>query len=523
MERTNYNWQQEINNTIVQSLATSFGLDFLLLKDKVGGDVDTTHNVRENIWATDTEKSNYENREKYDKDSYHKHQNYININKNGKQRKLNGELKDSYTGETFSQNDKINLDHIIAAHEIHNDPARLLAELNGEDLANRESNLTFTNETLNKSKKADSMSDFIKRLQSQQVEIKSEINILESKTQLSDNERKRLASLKNKEKANFEEMVAIDIKARKKYDAEIDNKYYTSSKFFSNTASSAINIGFRMGTRQMLGIIFAELWFELKDSIPKLISNHKSNFKFDSFLNEVGDIITNIWERLKIKFKDFFTEFKNGFFGGLLASVTTTLLNIFLTSTKLVGKLIRESWNSLISALKLMFFNPENLSLGDLLKSTTKIISTSISVILGSILTSWLNGILTFPFGNDMALFIGALASGLLTLAMCYFLEYSSLMQKVWSFLNKFRNKYELTLQYYQNVNQELDKYLEDLTKLEFNFDIIEMQKFVTSLQATNSEFERKLILNNEIKRNNIELPFDTNDDNSFSDWLNSL
>lgn len=67
--------------------------------------------------------------------------------------------------------------------------------------------------------------------------------------------------------------------------------------------------------------------------------------------------------KLKIKLTDFFTEFKNGFFGGLLASVTTTLLNIFLTSTKLIGKLIRESWSSLVSALKLMFFNPDNLPL----------------------------------------------------------------------------------------------------------------------------------------------------------------
>ncbi len=106
---------------------------------------------------------------------------------------------------------------------------------------------------------------------------------------------------------------------------------------------------------------------------------------------------------------------------------------------------------------------------------------------------------------------------------MCYFLEHSSLMQRVWDFLNKFRDKYELTLQYYQNVNRELDRYLEELTQLEFNFNIIEMQQFVTSLQNTNSEFERKLILNNEIKRNNIELPFDANDDNSLSGWLNSL
>lgn len=28
MQQTNYNWQKEVNDTIVQSLVTSFGLDF---------------------------------------------------------------------------------------------------------------------------------------------------------------------------------------------------------------------------------------------------------------------------------------------------------------------------------------------------------------------------------------------------------------------------------------------------------------------------------------------------------------
>ncbi|MCU6186167.1 cobalamin adenosyltransferase, partial [Citrobacter cronae] len=144
----------------------------------------------------------------------------------------------------------------------------------------------------------------------------------------------------------------------------------------------------RMGARQMLGIVFAELWFELKDAIPKLIEQHKTNFKLKIFIEDLRDVVTNIWERLKVRFKDFWTEFNNGLFGGLLASVTTTMLNIFLTSTKLIVKLIRESVNSLFSAAKLLFFNPENLALGDLLKSAIKIISTSISVILGSMITT---------------------------------------------------------------------------------------------------------------------------------------
>ena len=37
-------------------------------------------------------------------------------------------------------------------------------------------------------------------------------------------------------------------------------------------------------------------------------------------------------------------------------------LNIFLVSEKMVIKLIREMWNSIVSAIKLIAFNPENLN-----------------------------------------------------------------------------------------------------------------------------------------------------------------
>ena len=38
-----YPWAEELERTVVHSLATSFGLDFLLFKDKEGGQVDTVH------------------------------------------------------------------------------------------------------------------------------------------------------------------------------------------------------------------------------------------------------------------------------------------------------------------------------------------------------------------------------------------------------------------------------------------------------------------------------------------------
>lgn len=35
-----FDWLGEVNKTVTHSLITTFGLDFLLLEDKKGGDVD---------------------------------------------------------------------------------------------------------------------------------------------------------------------------------------------------------------------------------------------------------------------------------------------------------------------------------------------------------------------------------------------------------------------------------------------------------------------------------------------------
>lgn len=42
-------WAEEFEKTVITSLMTSFGLDFLLFKDKQGGEVDTVHNVRKGV------------------------------------------------------------------------------------------------------------------------------------------------------------------------------------------------------------------------------------------------------------------------------------------------------------------------------------------------------------------------------------------------------------------------------------------------------------------------------------------
>jgi len=87
-------WAEELEKTIITSLTTSFGLDFLLFKDKQGGEVDTIHNVRNGVWATDAEKQRFEQRGEYDSTPYHRHANYVATGQKDKASQAAGTLKD---------------------------------------------------------------------------------------------------------------------------------------------------------------------------------------------------------------------------------------------------------------------------------------------------------------------------------------------------------------------------------------------------------------------------------------------
>ncbi|NBI42378.1 DNA repair protein [[Haemophilus] felis] len=586
-----FNWVEELEKTVVQSLTTSFGLDFLLLEDKKGGDVNTVHNAREyqkeikengssDIHLSNELKSQLDEKGRnidpykkvqYDengkpkinhkgkedkKDDYHnKSEQYEERKKKDQNHENNGTMIDGYTDEKIASSDikkKRNgkefkyvteLDHVVAASEVHDDLGRILADLDGVSLANSEDNLVSTHWVINNAKNDYSLDDFFKEggvrdkkiegfnndLSKKQNELQSSNLSKEDKVKLE----KEILEIERKkeilENLDEEKMKKIEKDARDKYNKKINSAYYSSTKFLKNTGLQAGKKGLQMGTRQALGLVFAELWFELKEQVPNIYQQCKNGFTLEKFFSEIQKLITNIWERLKKRFKDLITAFKDGMLGGVMASLTTTLQNIFLTSTKRVGKMIREMWNSLVGVIKLVFFNPNNLLAGDLLKESLRLLSLGVSALVGTMLNEHLDAYFTaFPllgesFGKPISAFLSALATGVINLGFVYFLEHSEITQKVWNFLNEFSiNSYQVRLDRMKEINAELDRYLVELSKIEFNLNAQELATFSNQLVSTNSELERSIVLNNEIERRNIYTPFDPKNPESQRNWLKS-
>ncbi|MFJ3484565.1 hypothetical protein ACIPL1_14455 [Pseudomonas sp. NPDC090202] len=534
---TEYPWADELEKTVINSLATSFGLDFLLFKDKVGGEVNTINNVRQGIWATEAEKQRYEQREEYNSDPYHQHENYIATGQQDKLAHQAGELHDPYRNSTMQATEQRNLDHVISAKEIHDDAGRVLAELDGVELANQSSNLQSTHETVNKSKKQSSINSYLDRLpnliSTHEASLSKDQARLESMPRetaeqqhkarvLEDQIRKTSGKISELKAIDPEQMRKRDADARAPYEQQINHSYYTSSTFLKQTATASGIAGLNMGTRQMLGLIMAEVWFELRAQLPLLLERLKNKFDLEAFLDSVNASLKGIWARVQARFHDFLIAFKDGVFSGILASATTTLFNIFAATQKMAVKIIREIWGQLVKAIKLIIFNPGKLGFVDLCKAVVSVLSVGVATVVGSIAYTHLLPLCSFPFGGELAAFASALVTGVLTLGLNYFMLHSAMALTLWTFVESIM-PHAGTVREFQDINAELDNYLSALSQQEFNLDIDELALFTQELLSCNDELQINHILKKELDKRDVTLPFEMGNSGSTRSWLASL
>ncbi|WP_256644161.1 hypothetical protein [Stenotrophomonas sp. 9(2022)] len=532
-----FDWMPQLEKTVVNSLVTSFGLDFLLLQDKQGGDVDTIHNARQGHYASDAEKQRYDERGDYDSTAYHTHSNYKRQGASDKASHLAGELNDPYRGTTMRADDKRALDHVIAAKEVHHDAGRVLAGLDGVELANRSSNLQSTHETINASKGAKPVDAFLvdvtNTIKSNELKIaswKRELATMPRDTPEQQHQARTLEAGIAKVEKRTETLKEIDHdgmrkrdeEAREKYEREVNIAYYTGSRFLKSTAYASANVGLRMGLRQVLGLIASEVWFELRAKLPSALKGLKRSFTFERFLRRVSALLHGIWRRVQRRFRDFITEFGDAFLGGVAASITTTVINIFARSAKNAAKIIREMWGALVKSIKIMCINPGKLGDVDQKREALAALTVGAGAVAASLVLAQLGPLAATPVvGGPLTSFVAALISGVVTLGLTWTLLHSPLAAKLWDFMA--RSAHVQTLADLVEANRRLDTYLMELAALELNVDPCAMVAFAADLTACNAEFERSLVLAIEIERRGIELPFQVGNAATTRAWLSGL
>jgi hypothetical protein len=365
-----FNEQRDI---LLHTVVDRFALGGIMAKgDKDGGNVDTVHNVRQGVYSTQMEQERYANNSEYDSHVYHSDSRYIEKNRQGSETKKNGMLKDEYTGNNMARNDQQNLDHIKAAKVIHEDAGRVLAELDGVDLANNDDNFAFTDESINKSKKAMSASDFAGKLDSTRPARTARINELSQKSELTDQERKELNKLQKLESVDTDELRKRGNEAEGKYENKVNKAYYTSGKFIKNTALTSMKEGVKMGFRQIVASFIREVINAVFDEIRDCCTRVKK--LGEKWYHGLGERLKRIGMKIASKWKQILEAGKDGFVSGFCSNIVTVIVNIFVTTAKNIVRLIREGFFSVVKAIKMLLKPPPEMAKRQVFHEAGKII-----------------------------------------------------------------------------------------------------------------------------------------------------
>ena len=490
---------KQYERIIVESLITSFGLDFLV-KDRHGGDADTINNVRkigsdpQMVYKNKVNEDAYNNRGKYNDRDYKKDSYYQEMQHTARDdyRETGRTVEDAYTGSELhflgnskGANPKINaeVDHVIATKAIHDDRGRVLSGLNGKSLADSPENLQFTNKSLNASMQDAEIPDYIEKHPELSPEVK-------------------------------EKMMNHYNKAKSAYEAKLARAYYTSPAFAKDVAKAAGNVGVNMGLRQALGFIFTEIWFAVKDEFI----NMNDRFDLSKLFKAIGDGIKRGFENAKQKYKEIFAWFWEGAIAGTLSSLTTTLCNVFSTTAKNVIKIIRQTYASVVQAAKILFINPDYLPFGEQMRAAVIVLSTGASVVVGSFVSEAIGktGIGAIPtLGDVVQTFCGTLVTGIMSCTLLYFFDRSETMNKLVRALNNFRTASDDVNYFYRQVAY-FESYAAELMKIDvdrFREETSMYCSFASEIENIKDEMELNELLRKAIDKIGIKIPWEGNFD----------
>jgi len=493
---------ESYEQVVLHSLITSFGLDFLVT-DQHGGDVDTIRSVRESgAFKSEEHQHAYDNRGEYDSAAYHNDLRYKEMTRNARKAfDERGEMiEDAYVPgnklsprktSTLGTEGRANLDHVVSAHEIHEDPGRVLAGIDGIELANSPENLRYTNESLNKSKRDLTVEEFLEK---KGDAIPSEVQ---------------------------EQMREVDQEARDYITTKLEQVYYASSDFWTDTVSAAATRGIEMGIRQAVGFMFVELWFACKEELLSVEGDCEISDYYHAIIRGAEKGIGGIVK----KHAGLFESFGAGFTAGALASFTTTFCNIFFELDQNAIRNLRQAYAAVVQAGNVLLFNPNELLLGDQIETAIVILGTGAGVLAGNTVGDM---IAKTPIGVDpivgssARIFCSTLISGLISCTLLLFLDRSLFVEKAISNLNQYRTEDQSCRQ----LARDFALYASQLAEIDieqFRCDIDRYQNIADEIYMADDEEELQEIMERAFSEMKIATPWTGDFDTFMADPQNKL
>ena len=274
---------------------------------------------------------------------------YTDANNAMKERQKNGNLKDEYTGKKIKINEKANLDHVIPRKQIFENPWRKIADIETSDLANKSENLAGTNESLNKSKGAKSNSEYIKKREVREKNLKEQVeraNKKIDKMNISDAEKRNLKAENNKKlndklAADSYKMIKAEKSAKKAMYKPIAKK-------------ASFRMANKAGKDAIKAIFVAALFGMLKEIMNALVRFFKSKKRsFDTFLDEMKNALHSFFGKIR----DFIKVGIDSFVGSIVGEI----IGAFSQKLKKLPNLIKQIFGSIRESISYLS-NPESQS-----------------------------------------------------------------------------------------------------------------------------------------------------------------
>ena len=349
---------------------------------------------------------------------------YTEANKAMKEQQQSGNLKDEYTGKNIGQNENANLDHVVSRKELYENQRRKQANLSTEELANKDENLKATNESLNKSKGAKSIDEYVKNREQREKDLREQNERANKKideSNMSDVEKRKAKEKNNKRlqdklDADDELMKKADKNARKAINKDI------AKGVAKETAKKA-------GKDALKQMAVSALFSLLKEVMNGLVRFLKSQAKsFNNFLEEMKNSI-----------KSFFEKITNVLQTGASSVVGTIVTEIFGPIVSIFSKLaslIKQGVSSVIEAVRYLN-DKENKTKPFSIKvaQVGKIITTGLvaggAIFLGEMFEKILLGVpgilielpLIGTLANVIGMFFASLVSGVVGAIIINFID----------------------------------------------------------------------------------------------------
>lgn len=300
-------------------------------------------------------------------------------------------LVDGYTGKDLPKDGRTHLDHAVSAKEIHDDD-RLAFHLGEERkaLAVAPENIVPTDSALNQSKGDQPLLEFADKVRKDGSTSREKFDL--------DEERVR----------HRDEAARAHIQDRR--DAAALEHF--AKEALKGSAKDAA----RMGLQQSLGLVLAELASAIFDEVADVYRNGATTAMDESFVASLARRLRRVGDRVIAQWRSFLDALANGAVSGAISNLVTAAVNLLVTTSKRLVRIIREGIFSLLSAVRLLLRPPPGMTLDQAAHEATKLVAAGLAVSGGVILEEAVEkAIASVAFLAPVAPFISAVLVGIVT------------------------------------------------------------------------------------------------------------